>query len=66
MFQTMFAFMNKGTRAKSLWMIGASVAHTGMSVSINLAAGQGVPISHILLYRGAYRGGDLQRIHCND
>ena len=37
----------------SAWMIGASLAFTGMATCIKLAAENGVPIGQILFYRGA-------------
>ena len=39
---------------QSLWMIGASVAFTGMATSIKLAAQNGVPVSNIIFYRGVF------------
>src|SRR5688500_4847626 len=44
---------NLSTRRASLWMIGASVAFTGMATCIKLAAEHGVPTGQILFYRGA-------------
>jgi drug/metabolite transporter (DMT)-like permease len=41
-------------RTQSLWMIGASIAFSGMSAAIKLAAGAGVPVGHIVFYRGAF------------
>ena len=41
-------------RTQSLWMIGASIAFTGMAASIKLAAQHGVPVSNIIFYRGAF------------
>lgn len=41
------------TRKASLWMIGASLAFTGMATCIKLAAEHGVPTGQILFYRGA-------------
>ena len=35
-------------------MIGASLAFTGMVASIKLASGRGVPLAHIIFYRGAF------------
>ena len=45
--------MKSALRAQSLWMIGASIAFSGMAAAIKLAAGVGVPVSHIIFYRGA-------------
>jgi S-adenosylmethionine uptake transporter len=55
-------------------MIGASIAFSGMAAAIKLAAGAGVPVSHIIFYRGAlgvlvmssylkYRGQSLRTVH---
>ena len=41
-------------RTQSLWMIGASIAFTGMATSIKLAAQDGVPVSNIIFYRGVF------------
>jgi drug/metabolite transporter (DMT)-like permease len=41
-------------RIQSLWMLGASVMFSLMAASIKLAAGAGVPISHIIFYRGLF------------
>lgn len=41
-------------RVQSLWMLGASVMFSLMAASIKLAAGAGVPISHIIFYRGLF------------
>jgi drug/metabolite transporter (DMT)-like permease len=41
-------------RIQSLWMLGASVMFSLMAASIKLAAGAGVPISHIIFYRGSF------------
>ena len=38
---------------QSFWMIGASLAFTGMATCIKLAAEHGVPTGQILFYRGA-------------
>jgi len=35
-------------------MLGASVAFTGMVASIKLASGHGVPLAHIIFYRGVF------------
>lgn len=40
-------------RLPSLWMIGASLAFTGMATCIKLAAENDVPTGQILFYRGA-------------
>jgi drug/metabolite transporter (DMT)-like permease len=45
--------VNRPSRARSLWMIGASLAFTGMATCIKLAAEHGVPTGQILFYRGA-------------
>src|SRR3984893_10608674 len=46
--------MHSATRTQSLWMIGASIAFTGMVTSIKLASGRGVPLAHIIFYRGVF------------
>ncbi len=46
--------MKSGLRTQSLWMIGASVAFSAMAASIKLAAGSGVPVSHVIFYRGVF------------
>src|SRR6266702_2635928 len=46
--------MNSTAWRQSLWMIGASLAFTGMVTTIKLAAGRGVPLAHIIFYRGAF------------
>lgn len=43
-----------GLRTQSLWMIGASIAFTGMATCIKLAADHAVPVSNIIFYRGAF------------
>jgi S-adenosylmethionine uptake transporter len=43
---------SSATRA-SLWMLAASIAFAIMSASIKLASEHGVPVGHILFYRGA-------------
>jgi drug/metabolite transporter (DMT)-like permease len=46
--------LNSAARTQSLWMIGASLAFTGMVATIKVAAGRGVPLAHIIFYRGAF------------
>lgn len=46
--------MCSAARTQSLWMVGASIAFTGMVASIKLAAGRGVPLAHIIFYRGLF------------
>jgi drug/metabolite transporter (DMT)-like permease len=45
--------MSRSIRKPSLWMIGASLAFTGMAACIKLAAEHDVPTGQILFYRGA-------------
>ena len=42
----------RSVRTPALWMIGASLAFTGMAACIKLAADHGVPIGQITFYRG--------------
>jgi drug/metabolite transporter (DMT)-like permease len=46
--------MSSAARTQSLWMIGASLAFTGMVASIKLASERGVPLAHIIFYRGVF------------
>jgi drug/metabolite transporter (DMT)-like permease len=41
-------------RIQSLWMLGASILFSLMAASIKLASSAGVPISHIIFYRGLF------------